>query len=82
MSASDPVTLSPAHPLTPTSAYRLEDADQMPRRVAVPVLRPSLSLCKFYPASDSPDEAAGGGVRRTRGGIGKRLTPVACASWA
>jgi len=71
-SARAPVTPTPAHPVTPTSSYRLEDADQMPRRVAVPVLRPSLSLCK--PTGVTLDENSRVVVAMDEGGIGKALT--------
>ncbi|HLA77628.1 MAG TPA: SDR family NAD(P)-dependent oxidoreductase [Vicinamibacteria bacterium] len=42
-----PAAPSPvAPPAAPPAAARIEDADRMPRRVPVPLLRPSLDLCK------------------------------------
>ncbi|MBK8989046.1 MAG: SDR family NAD(P)-dependent oxidoreductase [Chloroflexi bacterium] len=61
-----------AHPLAPTSAYRLEDADMMPRRVATAVLRPSLALCKA--TGVVLDETSRVMVASDEGGVGKSLT--------
>ncbi|MBP6802786.1 MAG: SDR family NAD(P)-dependent oxidoreductase [Chloroflexi bacterium] len=52
--------------------YRLEDADQMPRRVAVAALRPSLDLCK--PTGITLDENSRVIVAMDDSGIGKALT--------
>jgi acyl transferase domain-containing protein/NAD(P)-dependent dehydrogenase (short-subunit alcohol dehydrogenase family)/acyl carrier protein len=75
--ASPAVALSPqqpqvAQPIAPTSAYRLEDADMMPRRVATAVIRPSLSLCK--PTGVTLGENGRVVVAMDEGGIGKALT--------
>ncbi len=53
------------------TAYRLEDADTMPRRVPTPTLRPSLAFCK--PTGVTLDNTSRVIVMLDSGGIGKAL---------
>ncbi|MBP6802543.1 MAG: SDR family NAD(P)-dependent oxidoreductase [Chloroflexi bacterium] len=72
--SSEPEEAAPQSPIANRQSltYRLEDADQMPRRVAVAALRPSLSLCK--PTGVTLDENSRVIVAMDEGGIGKALT--------
>ncbi len=62
------VTPSPSHLVMP---YALEDADRIPRRVPVPVLRPALGLCKSTGiALDALNRVL---VMQDNGGVGRSL---------
>jgi acyl transferase domain-containing protein/NAD(P)-dependent dehydrogenase (short-subunit alcohol dehydrogenase family) len=56
----------------PAGAYRLEDADNMPRRVPVPALRPSLAWCQ--PTGVTLDADSRVVVMMDSGGVGKALS--------
>jgi 3-oxoacyl-(acyl-carrier-protein) synthase/NAD(P)-dependent dehydrogenase (short-subunit alcohol dehydrogenase family) len=62
---------SPAHPLTSSPIYSVEEANRIPRRVPVPALRPPIDLCK--PTGVTLDESSRVIVMMDRGGVGKAL---------
>jgi NAD(P)-dependent dehydrogenase (short-subunit alcohol dehydrogenase family)/acyl carrier protein len=81
LAVSTSVAVSPAPAVSPSAnaatlavlqpAARLEDADRMPRRVVVPVLRPSLDQCK--PTGVQLDSTSRVVVALDHGGVGKAL---------
>ncbi|MCO6450582.1 MAG: SDR family NAD(P)-dependent oxidoreductase, partial [Caldilineales bacterium] len=74
---SEVSTVAPTSDLRPPTAvlstptYSTADADNMPRRVPVPSLRPGLDLCK--PTSVTLDANSHVFVMMDRGGVGKSL---------
>jgi NAD(P)-dependent dehydrogenase (short-subunit alcohol dehydrogenase family)/acyl carrier protein len=73
--ADEPPPDQPAAPTAATGStgtYRLEDADQMPRRVPVPALRPSLTWCK--PTGVTLDADSRVAIMMDSGGVGKALS--------